>query len=221
MIHFTRSSIDEMEKIYRINLINSASGYKSANLIGTKDLKGVSNLAVFSSVIHMGSNPPLLGFVLRPTKVSRHTYNNIKETGCYTINHIAYDFVEQAHHTSAKYEAEVSEFEVTGLAEEYLNGFQAPFVKQSPVKMAMRFVEEHYIKSNGTLLVIGEIHDVYLNSELLAEDGFVNLSKGKIASINGLDGYSLSTETKRFGYQRPRDIPNPVTTREKQRSNLI
>ncbi len=220
MMHFNRDSIDDLDKIYRINLINSASGYKSANLLGTRDGLGTANLAVFSSVIHMGSNPPLLGFILRPTKVARHTYANIKETGCYTINHITLGFAERAHHTSAKYEAEVSEFEVTGLTEEYLNGFHAPFVEESPVKMAMRLVEEHQIETNGTRLVIGEICDLYVKDELLEKDGFVNLSRGNIASINGLDGYSVASEPKRFGYQRPRDISNPVMTRETQGSKL-
>ena len=219
MIHYKRSSIDVLEKIFRINLINSASGYKSANLIGTRSDLGAANLAVFSSIIHMGSNPPLLGFILRPTKVARHTYSNIKENSFYTINHIGYDFAEQAHHTSAKYQSDVSEFDVTGLTEESLNNFHAPFVKESPVKMAMRFVEEHEVRSNGTILVIGEICDLYLKEELLEEDGFVNLSKGKVASINGLDGYSLPAEPKRYGYQRPHDTPSQMT-RETQGSRF-
>ena len=219
MIHYKRSSIDDLEKIYRINLINSASGYKSANLIGTRDDHGVANLAVFSSIIHMGSNPPLLGFILRPTKVARHTYSNIKANSLYTINHIAYPFAEQAHHTSAKYDSDVSEFDVTGLTEERLNEFHAPFVKESPVKMAMRFVEEHKVRSNETILVIGEICDLYVTEELLEEDGFVNLSKGKVASINGLDGYSMPGEPKRFGYQRPHDTPSSMT-REMQGSRF-
>jgi len=219
MRHYKRSSIDNLEKIYRINLINSASGYKSANLIGSRSDSGIANLAVFSSIIHMGSNPPLLGFILRPTKVARNTYANIKQNSFYTINHIAQDFAQQAHHTSAKYEEEISEFDVTGLTEEHLNSFHAPFVEESPVKMAMRFVEEHQIRSNGTLLVIGEICDLYVKEELLEEDGFVNLSKGKIVSINGLDGYSLPSDPKRYGYQRPLDTPSEMT-RETQGSRF-
>lgn len=81
----------------------------------------------------------------------------------------------------------------------------------------MRFVEEHKIESNGTILVIGEILDLYVKEELMEDDGFVNLSKGKVVSINGLDGYSLPNQPKRFGYQRPLDTPSE-TTREKQGS---
>ena len=77
-MHFDEEQIENLDKIFRINLINSCSGYKSANLIGTISDKGVKNLAVFSSITHLGSNPPLLGFFLRPTEiVPRHTYLNL------------------------------------------------------------------------------------------------------------------------------------------------
>ena len=64
-----------MQKVERLNLINSLSGVKPANLIGTKDQNGNENLAIFSSVVHLGSNPALLGFILRPQgEVRRHTH---------------------------------------------------------------------------------------------------------------------------------------------------
>ncbi len=114
-MHFTREQIDNLHHIYKINLINSISGYKSANLIGTKSNDGIPNVAVFSSVVHYGSSPPILGFVLRPTTVNRNTYDNIKENGFYTINHIHEEIIEDAHHTSAKYPANISEFDKTDL----------------------------------------------------------------------------------------------------------
>ena len=119
-------------------MINSITGYKPANLIATKSQSGITNVAVFSSVVHYGSAPPILGFVLRPTTVRRHTFDNIIETGYYTINHINEAIVEDAHHTSAKYPKDVSEFNKTGLEEVYNNDFYAPFVKQSTIKMGMK-----------------------------------------------------------------------------------
>ncbi len=125
-MHFNRKKIDELERLYKINLINSVSGYKSANLIGTKSNEGVTNIAVFSSVVHYGSNPPIIGFVLRPTTVRRNTYKNIKLNNYNTINHIHKNIIEDAHHTSAKYPPNISEFDKTNLEEEYINDFHAP-----------------------------------------------------------------------------------------------
>ncbi|GAA4806452.1 flavin reductase [Litoribaculum gwangyangense] len=204
MKYFDENTIENLNHIYKINLINSCSGYKSANLIGTRSGNGIENVAVFSSVTHIGSSPAMLGFFLRPTTVIRNTYENLKETGYYTLNHIHKNILEDAHHTSAKYDASISEFDVTNLNSEYRNNFQAPFVKDAPIQMAMKFVEEYDIKANNTILVIGKIIGLYVKDILIEDDGFVNLSKANIAAINGLDGYAIPQANTRFGYQRPK-----------------
>lgn len=210
MAEFSRAHINKMHHLYRINLINSCTGYKSANLIATKDKKDNSNVAVFSSVTHIGSNPALLGFFLRPTTVLRNTYENIRDTGHYTINHIFSDILEDAHHTSAKYDKDISEFDMTTLSEEYKDDFLAPFVKGSPIQMAMSYIEEYPIKVNNTILVIGQIEKLYVPDDLIEKDGFINLSKAQIATINGLDGYAVPELKTRLNYQRPK--PHAKTT---------
>lgn len=204
MRYISNEELDNFHHIYRINLINSCSGYKSANLLGSISEDGIENVAVFSSVTHIGSNPPMLGFFLRPTTVLRNTYENIKATGIYTINHIHESIIEDAHHTSAKYDADISEFDKTNLVAEFKENFKAPFVRSAPVQMAMEYVEEYDIKANNTILVIGRITGLYVNDDLLENDGFINLSKAKISTINGLDGYAIPELKTRFGYQRPK-----------------
>lgn len=207
MIHLKRQDFEELDHIFRINLINSCSGFKSANLIGTKSNLGIPNVAVFSSVTHLGSNPPLLGVIFRPvTDVPRNTYENIKETGQFTINHIEASIINDAHHTSAKYDKDVSEFDITGLEEEYKNGWHAPFVKNAPIQIALTYCEEYKIKANGIIQLIGEIKDLFIKSNLLEDDGFINLSKANVVAINGLDGYAVPTLKERMTYQRPKKI---------------
>ena len=204
MFHLKRQDFDDLDHLYKINLVNSCSGFKSANLIGTKSNDGITNVAVFSSVTHFGSNPPLLGIIFRPVSdVPRNTYENIKETGQFTINHIHWDIIEQAHHTSAKYNKRISEFEVTELEEEYKNNWHAPFVKGAPVQIALTYCEEYKIKANNTIQLIAEIKDLYVKDELIEKDGFINLSKGNVMTINGLDGYALPSLKQRIDYQRP------------------
>ena len=205
MIHLRRQDFEELDHIFRINLINSCSGFKSANLIGTKSNSGIPNVAVFSSVTHLGSNPPLLGVIFRPvTDVPRNTYENIIETGQFTVNHIHLDIIEQAHHTSAKYDKSISEFDITKLEEEYKNDWHAPFVKGAPIKMALTYCEEYLIKANNTIQLIAEIKDLYIQNDIVEEDGFVNLAKANIVAINGLDGYALPSLKQRIEYQRPK-----------------
>lgn len=203
-MHFTRQQIDNLHHIYKINLINSISGYKSANLIGTKSKDGIPNVAVFSSVVHYGSSPPILGFVLRPTTVNRNTYDNIKETGFYTINHIHEEIIEDAHHTSAKYPADISEFDKTDLEEQYIEDFYPPFVKNTSVQIGLKYLEEYRIQANNTILLLGEVVDLFVKDDLVEKDGFINLSKAKTATINGLDTYMVPKTLKKMTYQRPK-----------------
>jgi flavin reductase (DIM6/NTAB) family NADH-FMN oxidoreductase RutF len=207
MIEITNSDILKMDKITRLNLVNSIPGYKSANLIGTKSKAGVSNLAVFSSVIHLGSNPPLLAFVMRPSVVPRNTYQNIQDTGKFTINHIHEDFVDKAHYTSAKFDSDISEFQKAKLNEEYLGDFYAPFVGESKIKMAMNFVEEYQIKANDTLFIVAEIQSVFLPKEILKRNGEVNLNEVNDVCISGLYNYHKVEHLAAFDYVRPESFP--------------
>ena len=204
MATITRTDIDAMEKLYRINLINSCSGYKSANLIATKSNDGFTNVAVFSSVTHLGSNPPLLGFITRPAFVPRNTYENIRETGIYTINHIHQRITQDAHHTSAKYPKEISEFDQTDLETEYIGDFAAPYVKGCHVQIGMRYLNEYKIEENDTILIIGNIEHLHINDAILETDGFIDLAKAETATINGLDGYAIPQQQTRYPYQRPK-----------------
>lgn len=193
-----------MDKIFRLNLINSCTGFKSANLLGTKSKTGTPNVAVFSSITHLGSNPPLIGFVLRPTTVPRDTYKNIKETGVFTVNHIHSEIVADAHHTSAKYPDNISEFSQTSLAEEYVGGFHAPYVKGAKIRLGCKFLNEYEIKENDTLLLVSEIEHLYIDSNIQEEDGWLNLQKADTVTINGLDGYAKPQLLDRFPYARPK-----------------
>ena len=205
MHYFSKAEIAELNNRYRNNLINSISGYKSANLIGTISKTGTTNLAVFNSIVHLGSNPALLGFILRPTTVPRHSFSNMKENGVFTVNHIAKNQIEAAHHSSAKYPEEISEFDQTELNPVYKNDFAAPFVEGAPVQIACRYVNDYLIEENDTRLVVGAIEGIYTDDKMILDDGWVQLDLGEVVTINGLDGYALPQLIERFPYARPKE----------------
>lgn len=199
-----RSEIEKMDRIERLNLINSCTGYKSANLIATIDNQGHTNVAVFSSITHLGSDPALIGFILRPTTVPRHTYKNIKEYGYFSVNHITLDQISDAHHTSANYPENISEFDCTNLEPVFHGGCPVPFVKGSPVKLLCKYVNEYLIEENGCIHVIASIEAIFYEDALLNKDKWLQLEKGNVMTINGLDGYALPKLIERFPYARPK-----------------
>ncbi len=190
------------DRFYRANLLNSLSGFKSASLIGTKSEAGISNLAIFSNIVHLGADPALIGFVNRPREAAPHTLKNIEAVGFYTINHIHTDWIEQAHQTSAKYAEDVSEFDACGFEEEYINNFFAPFVKASVIKYGMKLMEVIPIKHNNTFFVIGEVVMVEVPKEVITEDGFVEIEKANSCCSLGIDGYYKAEKIVRLPYAK-------------------
>lgn len=203
MTHFTKQDIIALPSLERMHLINTCGGLKSGNLIGSISKSGITNLAVFNSVIHLGSNPPMLSFMLRPTTVERHSYTNFKRNNHFTVNHIHESFIAKAHQTSAKYDEGISEFKEVGLTEEYIDGFDAPFVKESKIKMGCKYINEYVIKENDCRLIIGEIQHLLVEEGIQSKDGFLDLAKAKSVGIIGLDGYVKTELIDRFAYARP------------------
>jgi flavin reductase (DIM6/NTAB) family NADH-FMN oxidoreductase RutF len=208
-MHLTKDQIQQTSRIKRLNIINSITGVKPANLIGSISENGHSNLAIFSSVVHLGSNPALLGFILRPQhEVRRDTYDNIMQTKYYTINHIPSDYVENAHYTSAKFDKEDSEFERCKFTEEYLFDFDAPFVKESRVKIGLKLEEMLPIELNKCVMVIGSIHHLWVDDVAVEDDGQINLELLDDVGIGGLNSYYQLKRITQFPYARVNELPD-------------
>ena len=203
----SRNEIDDLEKIYRINLINSITGIKPANLIGSKSKEGQTNLAIFSSVVHMGSNPPLIGMISRPSgDVARHTLSNLEETGHYTINHLHTNDHRSGHYTSAKFPLEVSEFSACGFTEYYSPDFAIPYVKESRLGIGMRYLESIPIKHNGTTLILGEVQEIRLHQVEVDVDGSLDLESIESTGISGLDTYYKLQKVAKHPFARVKDL---------------
>ncbi len=199
---YTRSKIDQFDKRFRTQFINSLTGFKSINLIGSKSKEGIENVAPFSQVIHVGAHPPLVGVLFRPGVVERNTLENIREIFYFTLNHITASNFIQGHQTSARYAKEVSEFKATGLKSQYIEDFPAPFIASSKIKVGLKFKEEVTLASNGTHLLVGEIILVDLPEEYLGNDGFIDLEKAGSLTCSGLDSYHKTTVVKRLPYAK-------------------
>ncbi len=202
-MEYKQADFEQLETRFRANFFNTLNGFKSANLIGSINHASKTNLAVFNSVIHLGANPPLIGFVLRPTTVARHTYANILETKYYTINHIHTGMIEKAHQTSAKYDVDISEFDAVGFEPVYKNDFKAPYVNESIVQIGLNYKSDYLIKENGTRMIVGEVIEVHLPDTILNNDGSISLTEANTVTISGLDTYLSCKEIKKLSYARP------------------
>ena len=217
---YSKKDLNSFDKRFKANFINTLSGYKSGSLIGTVNADGVTNLAVFSSVVHVGSHPALLGFVMRPLTVPRHTYANIKKNKTFTINQIHKNITGKAHFTSAKFDDNESEFKALKLTEEFIDDFSAPFVKESHIKIGLRFQEEHEL-NNGCLFIVGSIEFAYVKPSAVKKDGSINLQSIDTVAVSGLNTYYTGDFYEEYPYAKKEDIERYLSKKPKDRSDNV
>lgn len=199
----TQEDLSGMDRFYRMNLINSISGFKQPFLVGTIDGRNRTNLGLFNSLVHIGAQPARLGFFIRPLTVPRHTYHNILERKYFTINLVAEEHIDACHQASADYPWGVSEFDKTGLTPVFSESHIAPYVAQSTIRLGMQLEEEQKLACNGNILIVGKVIEIYLPENSILPNGSVDIIGQKTAGVIGLDTYFTSEIKKVLPYARP------------------
>jgi flavin reductase (DIM6/NTAB) family NADH-FMN oxidoreductase RutF len=205
---FDTQSLNTLPSRERATLVNSISGIRSANLIGTRGSSG-TNLSVFNSVMHLGSDPALLGVVFRPLTVERHTYANIKDLKDFSVNAITSTMAARAHQTSAKYPEGTSEFEAVGFEPLFRKETHIPFVKESPIHILCSYSQEHLLE-NQCVLLTASIKAIWIDEKALGHGHFINHEHLKTAGIGGLDAYYSTTLEGRYAYAKPDQSPTKI-----------
>jgi flavin reductase (DIM6/NTAB) family NADH-FMN oxidoreductase RutF len=206
-MQLTSEQLEQLDSRYRATLINSLPGYKCLHLVGTLNENGHSNLGLFNSIFHLGASPAMLGMVFRPQSDNHDTLSNIKRSGCYTLNNVLPAFYQQAHHTSARFPSGTSEFVECGFTEFFISNFDAPFVAESSVKIALELKDIMPVTLNNTTIVIGEIKHILLAPSLIASDGYVDHEAAQTVTVVGLDSYFEAKPLGRLTYAKPDTIP--------------
>jgi flavin reductase (DIM6/NTAB) family NADH-FMN oxidoreductase RutF len=128
---------------------------------------------------------------------------NLEASGWFSLNSVQAAFIEKAHQTSAKYDAEISEFEAVGLELQKREEIPVPFVANSEIQLALKVEQIIPVTLNQTFFIIGSVQHVFLQAGLLADDGTVQLDKADVVCTAGLDGYYLPRLLHRLAYAKP------------------
>ncbi|WP_111657675.1 flavin reductase family protein [Isoalcanivorax indicus] len=203
MSALTRFDPATMPQRHRARFVNALTGFKSANLVGTRDPHGRENLALFSSAVHLGADPALLGLISRPPVSERHTLENILSTGVFTLNQVHDGIIQAAHQTSARYPRDASEFVACGLTPWYSGTLDAPYVLESRLRLGLRLRETIPVTLNNTVLIIGEIVEVLTLASAVGEDGHIDITQLDAVAISGLDSYHRTQPLARYPYAKP------------------
>ncbi len=201
------SSIDfkQFDREYRRTFMNSLTGFKSVHLLGTTNKNGIPNLALISSVFHIGANPPFIGLCFRPERANGHSFENIIRDRYFTLNVVNENIIEQSHKTSTAFSEKISEFDECRFTALYENKQLVPFVAESLIRCLVEYKEHYEVRANQTRIVVGEIKEVQLDSDFIESNGYILHQKAKSVVVNGLEGYHKTEEIIRLGFQKCND----------------
>lgn len=204
--------LHSLDKCQRVALVNSLPGFKPVVLVGTVNEDRRTNLCIINSCFHVGADPALMGMIVRPAPegTERHTLENILATKTYSVNAVTRGMAQRAHHTSARFTRDQSEFDACGFTEHWREGFTAPYVSESPLQLGLTFAEHLPLTINGTHLIIGSIEQIHLSDHARREDGTLDLQSMDIVAGVGLDAYHSVTAGQRFTYAKPDQPPKLI-----------
>lgn len=150
--------------------------------VSTLDEDGNANLAPYSFFNAFSSNPPIVVFSSNrkvADNSTKDTLHNIRETGEAVINVVNYDIVRQMTLASIEYEAEISEFEKSGLTPIPSSMVKPYRVAESPVQMECRIKEIITLGDQGGAghLIICDVLCMHVNENILTEKGRIDPHK--------------------------------------------
>ena len=205
-------ALHSLDKRQRVSLVNSLPGFKPVVLVGSVNEDNCTNLCVINSCFHVGADPALMGMIIRPAPegTQRHTLENILATKTYSVNAVTRDMAQRAHHTSARFGRDQSEFDACGFTEHWQEGFTAPFVSESPLQLGLTLAEHLPLTINGTHLIIGSLEQIHLSVHSQRDDGTLDLQSMDIVAGVGLDAYHSVGTGQRFTYAKPDRPPELI-----------
>ena len=85
---------------------------------------------------------------------------------------------QRAHHTSARFNRDQSEFDECGFESVTIDGTPAPFVSESPLKIGLTLQDHQPLAINGTHLIIGSVEQLSFANDVWRDDGTLDLWHG-------------------------------------------
>lgn len=163
---------------------------KPVVVVGSYDNKGQPNIMTASWVGIVNSNPPMVAVSIRP---SRHSFQNVNETGAFTLNIPHKDQWHAADYAGTHSGRDKDKMKHLNLSAEKATAINAPFIKEFPLNIGCRVVKK--IELGSHIQFIGEITEVKASDNILTKNENIDMEKLQ-PFILGEDQYYWSIGSK-------------------------
>lgn len=140
--------------------------------VGSYDSAGKPNIMTIAWGGICCSKPPCVTISLRK---ATYTYGNIMERKAYTLNVPSENYVKETDYFGMVSGKNTDKFKKTGLTPVKSEYVDAPYVKEFPMILECRVI--HYYEIGLHTHFIGEIMDVKVDDEMLADTGKPDVEK--------------------------------------------
>lgn len=181
-----------------------------AVLVTSGDMEN-SNIITVAWTGIMNTNPAIVYISVRP---ERHSYKMIKENKEFVINltneALAYATDWCGVRSGSKYD----KFKEMNLTKEKAKFVKAPIIKESPVAIECKVIEERDFGSHTTF--IAEVLSIDADDKYIDKNGAFDISKCKLIAYANGGYYSLGKKIGKFGYSVQKKKRNAKKTTNKK-----
>ncbi|MGE4239415.1 flavin reductase family protein [Ramlibacter sp.] len=159
-------------------MLNAIVAPRPIGWMSTLSAAGEVNLAPFSFFNAICVTTPMLMFACNPPadRATKDTLRNVRETGEFVYNLVAYDLRDRMNRTSAPLPTGQDEFEFAGLRKAPSQVVRPPRVADAPANIECRVVQIVDLDPDATgktvsTVIIGRVVGVHVRREFLDEKG--------------------------------------------------
>ena len=154
-----------------------------------------SNILTVAWTGIINTNPAIVYISVRP---ERYSYNLIKESGEFVINLTNKDLTYATDWCGVRSGANFDKFKEMKLTKEKANFVKAPLIKESPVSVECKVIEEKTYGSHTTF--IAEVLSIDADEKYMDENGAFDISKCNLIAYANGGYYELGKRIGKFGY---------------------
>ena len=195
---------EELDKSAAYKLLTGTIIPRPIGWISTVDENGNNNLAPFSYLNMVSSDPKCVMFsTRRDNNQNKDTLNNVLITNEFVVNLVTVDIVEKMNTTSASVPPDIDEFELAKLTPIDSVMVKPKRVKESLVHFECEKIHHYFIDNDsngGACVVIGKIKIIHIDDTILLENNYINLEKYK--PVARLAGSNYGTLGEIFSIKR-------------------
>lgn len=181
-----------------------------AVLVTSGDMEN-SNIITVAWTGIMNTNPAIVYISVRP---ERHSYKMIKENKEFIINLTNEDLAYATDWCGVRSGSKYDKFKEMNLTKEKAKFVKAPIIKESPVAIECKVIEEREFGSHTTF--VAEVLSIDADDKYIDKNGAFDISKCKLIAYANGGYYSLGKKIGKFGYSVQKKKRNTKKTTNKK-----